>query len=308
MKSILCRFNLKIFVSIFLLCLFWIIGTDFLVYLYQFDPENLLTVNICKGILFVFFVSLYIAYTYEKEKKLLQQKEYDYSRFFVQSPEPMIICGQEDLIIQECNISALSFLGLSSPETKKYLLNDIVKAGDELLGKLSSNENLDIIDAGIFQLNQSRQSEVFANLRLFNVFFRGRSCYLVKFIDQTDLLEAQEVTALNSKLITLGEISANIGHEIKNPLTIIILALSKLRSNLVKNQIKSDELDMIESAFSRIETTITSLQRISRNEYYDKKDFIQLDRLINDAIILTWDQINQNNIDVKTSVEDFDGL
>lgn len=304
MKSVVNKFNLRIFVSIFILCLVWIVGTDTLVYFFKFSPDQMLLVNIAKGILFIFFVSLYVAFAYERERHFLLQKEYDDSRFFIQSPEPMLICSIPDLKIREYNLVSDQYLGLGESGQADLFLPQFFYSPELLLKNINENQHKEIIDGGVHQILHPSKTDIFARVSVFIVNFRNEACYLIKLNDQTDLVEAQEMASLNSKLITLGELSANIAHEVKNPLTIISLALSKLRDKLLRNKLQVDEIEMIESSICRIEATVTCLQRISRNEFHDKKEKLQLSRMINDSLILIRDKFIQNNIEVTVSVDE----
>jgi signal transduction histidine kinase len=308
MSNLINKFSVRIFLTIFVLCLFWIIGTDFFVYQFDFSASQLLLVNIGKGILFVFFVSVYVAYAYENEKRLLEQKEFDYSRFFVNSPEPMFICLVDDLIIIDLNHAAESFFGTNNLSLKGTSVKNFVFEADRLEKITRDFDPNEMIDTGLYQIKHANRAEAYVTLTFYGVNFRGQSCFLVKLVDQTDYLEAQEVASLNTKLITLGELSANIAHEVKNPLTIIYLAMSKIRIQFSSHQAPVHELNAVDAALARIEATVTSLQRISRNEFFDKKAPLILDRLVNDSLILSRDTIIQKNVEVTVSVEACEGL
>lgn len=110
----------------------------------------------------------------------------------------------------------------------------------------------------------------------------------------TELVHAEEqarqeraMTLQASKLVSLGEMSAGIAHEINNPLT-IISGMSHLISRFIDDPEKIRiKLESINQAIERIAKIVNGLRKFSRSS--DKSDFDnhQLSEIINEAMILT---------------------
>ncbi len=110
----------------------------------------------------------------------------------------------------------------------------------------------------------------------------------------TELVHAEEqarqeraMTLQASKLVSLGEMSAGIAHEINNPLT-IISGMSHLIARFINEPDKvRTKLESINQAIERIAKIINGLRKFSRSS--DRSDYenYQLSEIINEALILT---------------------
>lgn len=71
----------------------------------------------------------------------------------------------------------------------------------------------------------------------------------------------------NTHLSALGELSANLAHEINGPLQIISSASRQVRRNLPElNESQEDSLALIQSIIKRISRIISNLQRLSHKD------------------------------------------
>jgi PAS domain S-box-containing protein len=106
--------------------------------------------------------------------------------------------------------------------------------------------------------------------------------------DHTEARLLEEMSLLNSKLITLGEVSGHIAHEIKTPLSIAQLATIQLTQELETTSSPSiDYAKKAEEALSRVAKTILGLERLSRNEFHEGKYLTPIKDIIADAESLT---------------------
>ncbi len=116
----------------------------------------------------------------------------------------------------------------------------------------------------------------------------------------TELVQAEEnarqeraITLQASKLVSLGEMSAGIAHEINNPLT-IISGMSHLIARFINDPDKiRTKLESINQAIERIAKIVNGLRKFSRSS--DKSDYEnhQLFEIINEAMILTGARSNR---------------
>ncbi|MCB0368918.1 MAG: hypothetical protein KDD45_05560, partial [Bdellovibrionales bacterium] len=102
----------------------------------------------------------------------------------------------------------------------------------------------------------------------------------------------------NSKLAALGEMSANIAHEINNPLAIIVANTHRLKKSIVTSTPEqvSVILNTIESMSKRISSTIKGLRAFSRDAHNDPLQKYQLNNLISDVLIITQERFKVSNI------------
>lgn len=99
-----------------------------------------------------------------------------------------------------------------------------------------------------------------------------------------ELRDTHEQIVRSDRLTALGEVTAGIGHEIANPLTIISDRLLRLEEDLSKKNVDSasENLEEINSGFKRISKIITNMQSFIKDEE-DELTIISLADVINDA-------------------------
>jgi PAS domain S-box-containing protein len=104
---------------------------------------------------------------------------------------------------------------------------------------------------------------------------------------RSDLDMERAKSIRNSKLASLGEMSAGIAHEINNPLAIIsgsVELLSKFANNPEKYAAK---IESIKKSCDRISRIVTGLRKFSRSAEKNAFDFFNLSDIIKEALILT---------------------
>lgn len=155
------------------------------------------------------------------------------------------------------------------------------------------------------------------NLRLRDVMTKktpltlpGNEQMLVGVIrDITDLKSMQHSLIEQSKMASLGEMAAGIGHEINNPLTIIqgkaqlIQEKLKLNSQSVENLQK--DLELIEQNCNRIDKIIKSLKSVSRKADQDPFETFSLLKAIDEAYEISKERFRKHklNLFVITAVD-----
>ncbi len=114
-----------------------------------------------------------------------------------------------------------------------------------------------------------------------------------------------ELRARNSsKMIALGEMSAGISHEINNPLTIITVSIDSARRKLRDGTLDSLEtqaaFDRIKSSAQRISRILDGLRKFSRHGSNDPVIFVNVRKIVSNALVLIKTKIHQNQIEIKT--------
>jgi len=122
-------------------------------------------------------------------------------------------------------------------------------------------------------------------------------------------LEEQRVMSFNTaKLVSLGEMSAGIAHEINNPLTIITGSATRLRAKLKKLEIDdpvvSKHITTINETIFRIANIVKSMRTISRDGTNDEFSKIQVSELYNDSLVLLSEKRRNANVVINISETD----
>ncbi len=94
---------------------------------------------------------------------------------------------------------------------------------------------------------------------------------------------AQQSLFYRDKLMTLGELSATIVHEINNPLQVIGLGLDKLLIQYPGDKKMGEIVANMEVSLDRLKGTIEVLNRLGRNESVDDFVTVNLGEIIEDV-------------------------
>jgi PAS domain S-box-containing protein len=98
------------------------------------------------------------------------------------------------------------------------------------------------------------------------------------------LFEQREKAVISSRLVALGEMSAGVAHEIKNPLAIItgntLILRHEYNSENPKQENVFKRLGIIENAAKRISVTIDSMRRLSSESESAKLNWIPIQEIL----------------------------
>ena len=123
-------------------------------------------------------------------------------------------------------------------------------------------------------------------------------------------INAEKIAELRSihtaKLLALGEISADIAHEINTPLAVISGKAGLLRRLLATTPLDlvklEREVDAIQRSSGRIESIVRGLKQLSRDDLADPMVEADIGGIINEAIELQMGRIRKVNVDVVAPV------
>ena len=119
---------------------------------------------------------------------------------------------------------------------------------------------------------------------------------------QQELEEGRAIETHNARLISLGEMSASIAHEINNPLATLEGNLLLLRKN-VQEPSGLSRLDKCDDALQRITTILTNIKLMSRNTQNDQTQIVSLRNIIDTSLELIYQKTKDRNISIKIDVE-----
>ncbi len=116
-------------------------------------------------------------------------------------------------------------------------------------------------------------------------------------------LDEERVKAVhNSKLISLGELSAGIMHEINNPLAIIATSVQLLKKNHDDSEQFNNKCEQIEKAIHRILKIVSGLKRFSRSTENDKHELLYLSDIIREVCIITEGKVKYNSVELRINI------
>lgn len=142
-------------------------------------------------------------------------------------------------------------------------------------------------------------------LRKFN---QGKGIIMIG-IDNTELKKTQIQLALEqekavtqAKFASLGEMTAGIGHEISNPLSIMDGYLKRI-TRRAPEEIKED-VDRTIWALDRVEKIVQGLKRIARNDENDQKKWTSLKLILDDTMAFTSAKLKRSGVNLEVSEYD----
>lgn len=142
----------------------------------------------------------------------------------------------------------------------------------------------------------------------FNKFNNNKSIILIG-IDNTELKKTQIQLALEqekavtqAKFASLGEMTAGIGHEISNPLSIM--------DGYLKRIVRKCDMDLKEDvertiwALDRVEKIVQGLRRIARNDENDEKKWSSLKLILEDTMAFTSAKLRRSGVALEVAEYD----
>ena len=180
-------------------------------------------------------------------------------------------------------------------EAKKVLLTDMKNSIDSLYQKcedlILANEAL------ISKAEESSQRNVVIMTSLIWITILITLC-LGAFLGFFIARKINEQLVRSAKMTTLGQLSASIAHEIRNPLTSIKMRLYSLGEELKSNSVTKDDMNVVDEEISRMEKTVKNFLDFARPPELNlqKCDIAQI---IEGTVGLLLPKANSQNIQIK---------
>ena len=121
--------------------------------------------------------------------------------------------------------------------------------------------------------------------------FNRMSLKLKELIDK--IKSAQEHMVKTEKLYAVGEFSAGIAHEIKNPLTPIMMLMRRVKEE--RESLSDEDIDIIEEELNRIDRIVTEFLAFARPDKIEKTE-VNINDVLNEVITLTRPKIDRSDI------------
>jgi len=129
--------------------------------------------------------------------------------------------------------------------------------------------------------------------------FNRMSVKLKELIDK--IRSAQEHMVKTEKLYAVGEFSAGIAHEIKNPLTPIMMLMRRVKEE--KESLSESDIDIIEEELNRIDRIVTEFLAFARPDKAEKEK-IDMRDVLKEVVTLTRPKIDRSAISLIEKIPD----
>lgn len=128
-------------------------------------------------------------------------------------------------------------------------------------------------------------------IRELSLSFNRMSVKLKELIDK--IKSAQEHMVRTEKLYAIGEFSAGIAHEIKNPLTPIMMLMRRVKEE--KESLTDKDVEIIEEELNRIDKIVTEFLAFARPDKVEKTK-MNINEVISEVITLTKPKMDRSGI------------
>jgi C4-dicarboxylate-specific signal transduction histidine kinase len=127
-----------------------------------------------------------------------------------------------------------------------------------------------------------------------------------RIIEQEKEIQLQKAASINqARLASLGEMAANIAHEINNPLTVLSFSGKKLEQLSRDKDVNPDRLlhfsNMINRTVSRMSKTVRGLKKLGRDAKQDEMKDVKISELIENVLDLCQVSVANKGINISTS-------
>ncbi|RMG04623.1 MAG: hypothetical protein D6726_03025 [Nitrospirae bacterium] len=182
-----------------------------------------------------------------------------------------------------------------------YKLLFWLRQRDELIGCLFVSKKA---EEGDFNEEDIRLLSIMGNN--FAVALENLELYRSLQLQMKKLKEAQDQLVQSTKLAAIGELAANVAHEINNPLTTILGYAELLKEEEDTEGIKRD-LEIIESESLRAREIVQQLLEFSRKR---KLEIVEADlkKIIEEVLMLVSPSIKASKIKVDKELNDIPGV
>lgn len=133
---------------------------------------------------------------------------------------------------------------------------------------------------------------------------REKTGYLVVINDKTELKKLQLKSQQEDRLRVMGELAAEVAHEIRNPLGSIELMVTLLQEDLERDVKHKEILSRIRTSVDNMNHTVTNILLYTKEIHPDKSEFA-LQELIEQAEHIATNNIVKKQINLEKRLDEF---
>lgn len=125
----------------------------------------------------------------------------------------------------------------------------------------------------------------------------GEQGQIVTLVDVTEAVEAEAVVRKTESLAAMGQATAQVAHEIKNPLGSIRLGVSMLRDT-AKDTESQSTIDLVERGIHHLNKLVVDVTQFSRQKPLEREE-VELHELINSSLELIADRLTEKQTPIE---------
>lgn len=122
---------------------------------------------------------------------------------------------------------------------------------------------------------------------------------IVTFDDITETYKMEQEIARREKLAAIGEMTARVAHEIKNPLTIIGGFVNRMLKKLDEPEKIKQYSNIIRDELTHLENIVSEILEFSRGSRIPIFEYVDINMLISEIILMYQDFLHQKKLELK---------
>jgi signal transduction histidine kinase len=131
----------------------------------------------------------------------------------------------------------------------------------------------------------------------------GASGQILTLVDVTEVAEAERGLRRQESLAAVGQATAQVAHEIRNPLGSIRLGVSMLRDS-VSDQDGLNTIELVERGIKHLSKLVVDVAQFSRRKALEQSE-VDLNELVKRSLELVADKINEKQTSIQKRLTDW---
>ncbi|MGA9774177.1 MAG: ATP-binding protein [Blastocatellia bacterium] len=256
----------------------------------------------------VLFVSFVVAVlTFYEIRKILKKlslayakssESRDYLRSLLDSLDSGVVVIAEDGKVETMSRSFRRLTGLSAAPDIEQDFKELFQDSPLLVEKISQGLNhLERVGRyqGRIEFGEGKLLDVFASPLIINEERRGM---ILVFVDVTETARTQAELRRNRALSAVGQMTAQIAHEIKNPLGSIRFATEVIKRRGPVSPSDAETLAVIDRSVDHLATIVAELSDFARPKEL-KRTELNLNNLLDDLMPMVADRLSVKRVKIE---------
>jgi len=240
---------------------------------------------------------------------LIDEKKEAESRYRIlveQSPDPIFLCDRKKMLMVNQSFETLFGYDENSVCDSDFSILELINAPykekfmNEIKSLIKGEKEVTKISLG---MKNKSGSKLEVEISLSRLLIEKKIAYQGIIHDVTKTRQLERERARREHLAVIGEMSARIAHEIKNPLASIQTGIQLLESQIAKDKTQKSFYERLRGEIQRVDSILKGLLSYAREEHFNLKT-IQITPLIYRFSELVKPTLKKHNLNLQMELAD----